>query len=64
MRINGLEVLAPGFRSDFAESEASARLAEQEVVLEVDLGAGDAEATVWTCDLTAGYVEINAHYRT
>ena len=62
--INGLEVLCPGFVSDFSEEEASARLTADEVVLEVDLAAGDAEATTWTCDLTAGYIEINADYRT
>jgi glutamate N-acetyltransferase/amino-acid N-acetyltransferase len=62
--INGLAVLSPGFVSDYSEEEASARLAEDEVVLRVDLGAGEAEATVWTCDLTRGYIEINASYRT
>ncbi len=62
--INGLEVLAPGYASDFSEEEAAARVAADEVVLEVDLGAGDAEATTWTCDLTAGYIDINATYRT
>lgn len=61
--INGLAVLSPGYRSDFSEEEASARLAEPEVVLEVDLGAGAAEATTWTCDLTERYIEINASYR-
>ena len=37
---------------------------ESEVVLGVDLAAGDAAADVWTCDLTADYVRINADYRT
>lgn len=62
--INGLTVLSPGYVSDFSEEEASARLARDEVVLTVDLGAGEAEATTWTCDLTKGYIEINADYRT
>ncbi len=30
----------------------------------LDLGAGDGEATVWTCDLSHDYVTINADYRT
>jgi glutamate N-acetyltransferase/amino-acid N-acetyltransferase len=34
------------------------------VVLGVDLGVGDEGADVWTCDLTADYVRINADYRT
>lgn len=62
--INGLTVLSPGYLSDYSEEEASARLAEEEVLLGVDLGAGAAEATSWTCDLTADYVAINANYRT
>ena len=61
--INGLTVLSPGYVSEFSEEEASARLAEDEVVLGVDLGAGAAEATTWTCDLTRGYIDINASYR-
>ncbi len=35
-----------------------------EVVLEVNLGPGPASATAWGCDLSYGYVHINAHYRT
>jgi glutamate N-acetyltransferase / amino-acid N-acetyltransferase len=35
----------------------------REVGIEVDLGLGDGDATVWTCDLTHGYVEINGSYR-
>jgi glutamate N-acetyltransferase/amino-acid N-acetyltransferase len=64
IRINGLAVLEPGYLSRFSEEEASARLSEEEVVLAVDLGTGRASATTWTCDLTADYVAINAHYRT
>jgi len=32
--------------------------------LTLELGLGDAEATVWTCDLSKEYVEINADYHT
>jgi len=39
-------------------------LSEQEIQVVVDLGLGDAAATVWTCDLSHDYVSINAHYRT
>lgn len=64
VRINGLAVMLPGYLSDYSEEEAIRRLAEDEVVLEIDLDAGSAAATTWTCDLTADYVAINAHYRT
>jgi glutamate N-acetyltransferase/amino-acid N-acetyltransferase len=48
-----------------AEEAAWKHLAEQaEVELCLDLGAGNAEAAVWTCDLTSEYVRINAEYRT
>ncbi|MDA0373850.1 MAG: bifunctional glutamate N-acetyltransferase/amino-acid acetyltransferase ArgJ [Planctomycetota bacterium] len=47
------------------EPEASRHLAEErEVTLGVDLGVGEEGADVWTCDLTADYVRINADYRT
>lgn len=37
---------------------------ESEVLLGIDLAAGDARADVWTCDLSSDYVRINADYRT
>jgi N-acetylglutamate synthase/N-acetylornithine aminotransferase len=36
----------------------------KEIALSVDLGADHASSTVWTCDLSAEYVRINAEYRT
>ena len=48
----------------FDEGAAKEVLAQKDVVITVDLGAGDAEATGWTCDLTYEYVRINADYRT
>jgi len=35
----------------------------EEIAITVSLGIGDATSTVWTCDLTHGYIEINADYR-
>jgi glutamate N-acetyltransferase/amino-acid N-acetyltransferase len=43
---------------------AAEYLKGKEIVVEVALGAGDASSTVWTCDLSAEYVRINADYRT
>ncbi len=48
----------------FDEAEVSRAMAADEVVIEVDLGAGEASATGWTCDLTAEYIRINADYTT
>jgi len=35
----------------------------QEITIGVDLGLGEGRARVWTCDLTHGYIDINADYR-
>ncbi len=48
---------------DYREEDAAAHMKGQELVIAVDLGLGDGKATVWTCDLTHGYIDINADYR-
>ncbi len=48
---------------DYDESRVTAHLQGQEVLVEVTLGEGRENATVWTCDLTHDYVAINADYR-
>lgn len=48
---------------DYKEEDAAAYMKGQELVIALDLGLGDGQATVWTCDLTHGYIEINADYR-
>ena len=44
--------------------DASAEVAAGDVLIRMDLGIGTGEATVWTCDLSKDYVEINAEYHT
>ena len=48
---------------DYVEADAAALMKEQKINITVDLGMGNGTATVWTCDLTHGYIEINADYR-
>ncbi len=48
---------------DYDEAPVAEHLKGQEVELAVDLGLGNGRATVWTCDLTHGYISINADYR-
>ncbi|RRR66537.1 MAG: bifunctional glutamate N-acetyltransferase/amino-acid acetyltransferase ArgJ [Candidatus Viridilinea halotolerans] len=60
----GMRVLAGGLPLPFDEAAASARLNVPQVLIEADLGLGDGVATVWTCDLTEGYIQINTEYRT
>nr|WP_174820085.1 bifunctional glutamate N-acetyltransferase/amino-acid acetyltransferase ArgJ [Ruegeria arenilitoris] len=47
----------------YREEDAAAYMKGQELVIAVDLGLGAGKATVWTCDLTHRYIEINADYR-
>ena len=49
--------------ADYDEAPVAAHLAGQDIRIEVDLGLGEGRATVWTCDLTHGYISINADYR-
>ena len=59
-----IEVARDGMRApDYDEEAASAYMTRQEIVLAVDLGMGDGEAAMWTCDLTRGCIDINADYR-
>jgi glutamate N-acetyltransferase/amino-acid N-acetyltransferase len=47
----------------YDEAPVAAHLKGSEIEIGVDLGLGDGRATVWTCDLTHGYISINADYR-
>ena len=60
--VNGHAVVRGGARVDFDESTVRQALATEVVDIEVSLGAGDATATAYGCDLTKGYVEENAAY--
>ncbi len=49
--------------ADYDEAPVAEHLKGREITIEVDLGLGDGRTTVWTCDLTHGYIAINADYR-
>lgn len=49
--------------ADYDEAPVAEHLKGQDISIEVDLGLGEGRATVWTCDLTHGYIAINADYR-
>ena len=49
--------------AEYDETPVVEHLKGRDIQLEVDLGLGDGRATVWTCDLTHGYIAINADYR-
>ncbi|WP_412564911.1 bifunctional glutamate N-acetyltransferase/amino-acid acetyltransferase ArgJ [Thalassobius sp. MITS945101] len=47
----------------YTEDAGAAYMKAQDLVIAVDLGLGEGHATAWTCDLTHGYITINADYR-
>lgn len=47
----------------YSEEAGTAYMKNDHLVIGVDLGLGDGKSTVWTCDLTHGYISINADYR-
>ncbi|MET0366393.1 MAG: bifunctional glutamate N-acetyltransferase/amino-acid acetyltransferase ArgJ, partial [Sphingobium sp.] len=49
--------------ADYDEAPVARHLKGQEISVGADLGLGKGRATVWTCDLTHGYISINADYR-
>jgi glutamate N-acetyltransferase/amino-acid N-acetyltransferase len=60
--INGIVVLENGLRTDFDEAALRLSLRGDPVEITVSLGVGDAAATAFGCDLTAGYITENAAY--
>ena len=57
-------VAKDGWRNpDYSEDAGAAYMRQQDLIIAVDLGLGKAQKSVWTCDLTNRYIEINADYR-
>ncbi len=54
---------AGGRNPDYKEEDGQRVMKQAEITVRVKLARGDAEATVWTCDLSHDYVSINADYR-
>jgi len=62
--LGDVRLVEHGGRADGYTEEAGARvMAQEEIVIRIQLGRGDASATVWTSDLSHDYVSINADYR-
>jgi glutamate N-acetyltransferase/amino-acid N-acetyltransferase len=59
-----LQLVEAGRPLAYSEETASAIFAGKEIAVLADLGLGAGETTVWTCDLSHDYVNINGHYRT
>jgi glutamate N-acetyltransferase/amino-acid N-acetyltransferase len=64
IRFGATQVASGGLAVEgYDEAPVAAHLRGREVDIGVDLGIGNGRATVWTCDLTHGYISINADYR-
>ena len=62
--IGGVEVARRGeVVPGYDEAPVAAHMKGREIEIAVDVGVGRGRATVWTCDLTHGYIDINADYR-
>jgi glutamate N-acetyltransferase/amino-acid N-acetyltransferase len=65
VRVGGIRLFDNGQPHDENAPRAAEHLAGKDIDIELDLGTGGPEhATIWTCDLSAEYVKINAEYRT
>lgn len=64
IRFGDVEVAKDGqVAQDYSEEKAAAHMKGENVTISVDIGLGTGKATMWTCDLTAQYIAINADYR-
>lgn len=64
IRFGDILVAENGWRNpDYREEDGAAYMLQSDLVIAVDMGLGKSKRSVWTCDLTNRYIEINADYR-
>ena len=64
IRFGDIIVAENGWRNpDYKEEDGAAYMLQSDLVIAVDMGLGKSKRSVWTCDLTNRYIEINADYR-
>ena len=62
--MGGVTIAAQGRAVDgYDEAPVAAHMKGRDIAIAVDVGIANGRATVWTCDLTHGYIDINADYR-
>ncbi len=65
IRMGGVLVADKGeMAAGYDEAPVTAHFKGQDIVIEVDVGVGKGRSTVYTCDLTHAYIDINGSYRT
>jgi glutamate N-acetyltransferase / amino-acid N-acetyltransferase len=64
IKIGGIQVAKNGMKdSTYKEADIMPHMNGRHIVIEADVGVGKGKATVWTCDLTHRYIDINGSYR-
>ena len=64
VKFGGIPVYAHGVGADYDEAALKKVMGEHDIVIDIDMGMGTQEATVWTCDFSYEYVKINGEYHT
>ncbi len=65
IKMGGVQVALNGqVVPGYDEAPVNEHMKGTDIMIEVDVGVGDGKATVWTCDLTHAYIDINGSYRT
>ncbi|MDE2858987.1 MAG: bifunctional glutamate N-acetyltransferase/amino-acid acetyltransferase ArgJ [Chloroflexota bacterium] len=59
----GLLIFSQGMPTGYREDDAAAIMAEASIYFTLDCGLGEADATIWTCDISHDYITINGDYR-
>lgn len=64
VKFGGIPVYAHSVGAEYDADALKKVMSAHDIVIDIDLGEGDSEATVWTCDLSYEYVKINGEYHT
>ena len=64
IQFQGITIFSQGTQQTFASAELSRKMKQDTIHIDIDLAAGCEQAVAWGCDLTEGYVKINAEYVT
>ncbi len=64
VKFGGITIFANGTGADFDEKALTDVMKQKNIVIDIELNLGDAQATVWSCDLSYEYVKINGEYHT
>jgi len=62
--INKIKITKKGsLVANYKEELVANKMKDKNIVIDIDMGIGKENSTVWTCDLTKEYIKINADYR-